>query len=495
MYNFTCATEPPADEIQSLLPWGLAIVGVVAARPNTAALARTILATAQPCFAIVQPQDGGLSCTVVRRGSNDVSGAVEASAPPAVTLLRCTTELTVQLSAPAGAGRPPAEAVARAFADAEAQLSQQGMAFLAAPAGTAVEGSAGRVLLTSAAAALPPLPGSASALGDASQAAPAAFWDCVPLLCTTVPDTAGSASASGSGNRSGVSGADSCQPVATLSYVPEAPASSGKGGIGANGATLTTPVTLQLDALCYRVPGASQPTSAVDCLTAALRQQLRSMRAAVSSAPTPPPTAASPATGAAVAAAAQQQATSFAAHHFRPAGCGHFVTLCYPTPSPRDPDACEALLQPRRLALHRLLGLPEDRPALRLANAVPFAAFSALASANGSGNSASGVGSAFGTPGGAAAGAGARATPDSGAAAGFAGGRGTPGAASFSGTPGMGGATPGAQGRLWDVHATLAPQPLADCITVTVEGSYEYYHYLQASSLQLVVRSPTRAMP
>jgi hypothetical protein len=58
------------------------------------------------------------------------------------------------------------------------------------------------------------------------------------------------------------------------------------------------------------------------------------------------------------------------AHHFLAPGRAHHVTVMYPHLAP-DAEANEAQLTSRRKTLHTMLGLPIDRPALRVANALP----------------------------------------------------------------------------------------------------------------------------
>jgi hypothetical protein len=108
----------------------------------------------------------------------------------------------------------------------------------------------------------------------------------------------------------------------------------------------------------------------------------------------------------------------------------------YPLPRPSI-EADEAALVPLRSALHRLLGLPIDRPLLRTANAVDLSA--GAASAGGEGGGGAAVLAAL--------------------QAGGVGGR----------------------ARLRDVHVGLAT-PLVPGSVHLVQGSYDYYHYMQASA-------------
>lgn len=107
----------------------------------------------------------------------------------------------------------------------------------------------------------------------------------------------------------------------------------------------------------------------------------------------------------------------------------------YPLPTPSIEDDEEGLL-PTRLTLHRLLGLPTNRPLLRVANALDFDTNS------GSGSSSS------------------NATSAGGSAAGGVGGR----------------------PRLADVHMGLAASGVGGSVHI-IQGTYDYYHYMQARAL------------
>lgn len=103
----------------------------------------------------------------------------------------------------------------------------------------------------------------------------------------------------------------------------------------------------------------------------------------------------------------------------------------YPLPIPSI-EADEESLLPARTQLHLLLGLPTNRPLLRVASALDFAAPAGSAAEGGSGSSGGGVG-----------------------------------------------------GRLLlaDVHAGLAPSAVGGSVHL-VQGSYDYHHYMQASALR-----------
>ena len=101
----------------------------------------------------------------------------------------------------------------------------------------------------------------------------------------------------------------------------------------------------------------------------------------------------------------------------------------YPLPPGAATEADEAALSSHRTRLHLTLGLPLDRPLLRLANAVDPGAATASAA-------------------GAAAGRGGK-----------------------------------AGGRLADVHAGLGPSGVVGGSVHLVQGTYEYYHYMQVLPL------------
>jgi hypothetical protein len=165
--------------------------------------------------------------------------------------------------------------------------------------------------------------------------------------------------------------------------------------------------TLLLDVLCYVPLDTPTARAAGAAARPALLAQLRAMRrlaAAAAAAGAPPP--------------------PLRALHFLPPGLAHHVTAVYPLPRAAT-EGDEAALQRRRAALHAALGLPADRPLLRLANAVD--------------------------PGGAA---------------------GPSGASSQQ-------AQQQAQRRLVDVHLGLLPSGVAGGSVHLVQGSYEYFHYMQ----------------
>jgi hypothetical protein len=193
---------------------------------------------------------------------------------------------------------------------------------------------------------------------------------------------------SSSSSSSSASTSASSTPAAapSFSYQPAAPGSS----------IQHHSICLSLDILCYLPSSTACASLASAIIKPALLQQLQQ----------------------AVSTALQQdKIVPIAAHHFLPPGYSHYVTVLYPTLSP-DPELAEAKLKDRRLQLHKLLGLPIDRPALRLANVADPAALGQDAQQQDS------------------------------------------------------------SGRLLDVHLTL-PEPPLGGTSYTIDGSYGYYHYMQ----------------
>ncbi|GAB4815562.1 hypothetical protein N2152v2_002608 [Parachlorella kessleri] len=120
--------------------------------------------------------------------------------------------------------------------------------------------------------------------------------------------------------------------------------------------------------------------------------------------------------------------------HFLPPGLGTHITLVYPLPTPSIEDDEEALLSIRS-RLHQLLGLPTNRPLLRVANALDFDSLSAAQAAAAAGPESSGV---------------------LAAAAGGVGGK----------------------PRLADVHLGLPASGVGGSVHL-MQGTYDYYHYMQ----------------
>ncbi len=107
----------------------------------------------------------------------------------------------------------------------------------------------------------------------------------------------------------------------------------------------------------------------------------------------------------------------------------------YPLPTPSIESVEEALLA-KRAALHSLLGLPSNRPLLRVANALEL-------------------------------------SPAGGAGGAAAAGAGGPGGSGSGGGGGVGG-----KPRLAGVHAGLAPSGVGGSVHL-VQGTYDYHHYMQ----------------
>uniref|UniRef100_A0A1D2AB68 Ufm1-specific protease n=1 Tax=Auxenochlorella protothecoides TaxID=3075 RepID=A0A1D2AB68_AUXPR len=110
-------------------------------------------------------------------------------------------------------------------------------------------------------------------------------------------------------------------------------------------------------------------------------------------------------------------AATIQAYHFLPPGFQHHVSLLYPLAASAR-KAEEAALAERRAAIHAMLGLPSDRPLLRIARAVPIEAPGAMLPA------------------------------------------------------------PSTR-RLADVHVGIAPSRVKGGTQHLVQGSYLYYHYMQ----------------
>jgi Ufm1-specific protease 2 len=130
--------------------------------------------------------------------------------------------------------------------------------------------------------------------------------------------------------------------------------------------------------------------------------------------------------------------------HFCPLEFGHHITVMYPLPSPCIEDQEAALLEDRT-ALHRLLGLPLDRPLLRSANALQFGSLSTLS-----------IFDKFAT-----------------------GGKRQQNSEKNGINKVKKGATSSAATRLSNVHLGLAPSGLTGGSLHLVQGDYDYYHYMQ----------------
>jgi len=117
--------------------------------------------------------------------------------------------------------------------------------------------------------------------------------------------------------------------------------------------------TIHLDVICYVAASSTAAEAAQNFLLPALAKQLQVCSKELSN------------------AATSNQAFSgglvpLRALHFSPPGfSAHHLTLVYPLACPCI-EADESALQSRRAAVHAMLGLPTDRPLLRVANSISF---------------------------------------------------------------------------------------------------------------------------
>lgn len=115
-----------------------------------------------------------------------------------------------------------------------------------------------------------------------------------------------------------------------------------------------TCVTAGLDVLCY-APGSMQLRDLQQSLLLpALQQQLATVQQVLQQ-----------------QAAEGQALVPVRAYHFQPPGLGFPVTVCYPMLH-QSLETTELKLLARRQELHRLLGLPDNVPMLRFANALDW---------------------------------------------------------------------------------------------------------------------------
>lgn len=119
--------------------------------------------------------------------------------------------------------------------------------------------------------------------------------------------------------------------------------------------------TIHLDVICYVPASLTAAEAAQKFILPALATQLQICRKELTSAATATSNRASP--GGLV---------PLRALHFSPPGfSAHHLTLVYPLACPCI-EADESALQSRRAAVHAMLGLPTDRPLLRVANSISF---------------------------------------------------------------------------------------------------------------------------
>ena len=323
---YGCATPPP------LAAQGAPAVGLAAA-PGSGG--------AQPAFTL----DGAPV------GAPEVA-PIAGLAPAGFVMVRCHCDVLLRVTyaaAAGGAAAPPAEALARAFADVERQLCGSSVAF-------AVGGGGGALLSSAAKGSL------ADALAVSS----------------------GGTSNGGSGGSSS-SGSDPCPsatPLVSAAGAPGRPAAPAFEFAPAPGGApvAVAEVPLSLDALAL-LPAASPAAGAAEQLAEALRRQLEAVEGVL---------AERLAKGGPQQQGQQQQQDSalvpVRAFHFRPPGWALPLTACYPRAA-RDAGAAEAALLPARRALHALLGLPGDAPLLRFANALRWGGSSGSGSGAGGGGS------------------------------------------------------------------------------------------------------------
>ncbi|KAJ9509440.1 hypothetical protein QJQ45_001866 [Haematococcus lacustris] len=180
----------------------------------------------------------------------------------------------------------------------------------------------------------------------------------------------------------------------------------------AGGCLAVSSVPLALDVLGYAPPSAPLLPLSQQLLGSCLEVQLRAAGREVGR---------------------RGRAVAVAARHWLAPGRAHHLTLLLPQ-LVEGVEENEGLLAEWRQGLHRLLALPLNRPALRVASALPAPLRPLQAAAQGPGGSA--------------------------------------GAGGATGAAGSGG------GRLRDVHLGLQA-PVAGAGVHLVQGSYEYWHYCQ----------------
>lgn len=368
-----------AGEFQSLLPAGLRVAGAFLGSGPTPREA------ADACggeFIVARKgDDGEVRFLVVRQGSESpIQAEVMTEPVPGVALLRSSTRLVQTVGFQDADRGPTVGDIAAAFLDAEGTLNREDLGFIAESSSSGSGSTVPRQLLWAASSS--PLLSSSAAEESALDYKPQpSFVNCVPVRETT---TSGSC----------VAPVFEYHPVTGRPYVSE--------------------LALNLDVLCYLPSDTSAADTLQKHLRPALLRQLRQMQHALLQQAQQPQQ--------------RQQLAPVAAHHFKPPGFSHYITVCYPQLS-TDAEATEAKLLPHRRRLHQLMGLPEDRPALRLAQAIEFGSLLEERAAAKDASCAS---------------------------------------------PGQ------VQVRLRDVHALLAVPGIGGT-THLVDGSYEYYHYLQVT--------------
>ncbi len=171
--------------------------------------------------------------------------------------------------------------------------------------------------------------------------------------------------------------------------------------------------TVHLDVICYVPASTTAAQAAEKFILPALAAQLEICRKELSAA----------------AASASKGLVPLRALHFSPPGfSAHHITLLYPLASPCI-EADESALQSLRAAAHATLGLPTDRPLLRVANAISFDTSTSTNNNNKENLTASGAASK--------------------------------------------------QTRLQNVHLNISGSGVKGGSQHLVRGNYDYYHYMQ----------------
>ena len=159
--------------------------------------------------------------------------------------------------------------------------------------------------------------------------------------------------------------------------------------------------------------------------------------------------------------------------HFLPPGFNHHITIVYPLSGASSfsstftssiaatSDADEALLEKRRFELHAVLGLPSDRPLLRVANAVTI-----IPNSNNNNNNANRLSATTTT-------ATTTTTTTTDESDSLSQSQQRSNKKNSSSTP------PLSNQRLQNVHETLPPSGIKGGTQHLVRGNYDYYHYMQ----------------
>jgi hypothetical protein len=148
-------------------------------------------------------------------------------------------------------------------------------------------------------------------------------------------------------------------PAPMFEFVP---AQGGKAGNTPPTKQQMSTVSLSLDVLCFAPTDLPLSQVVPTLLQPALQQQLTRMQQQVLQHLLPP-------AGLAAVQASGQLLPSVRALHFLPPGLAFPITVCSPEVHP-NLETCELKLMPRRQQLHKLLGLPDNVPMLKEANAL-----------------------------------------------------------------------------------------------------------------------------